>query len=232
MVMTAVPSSALRHVVYPESDDEPMAESWLQAEVIRMLINGFQRLLRGVPGVVVGGDNFWYPVEGDPRTVVAPDVLVIVGMPRVPHPREMGSYRQWEHGGHPGLVVEVLSPSNTAAEMMRKLEFYDRHGADEYWLFDPEDGALQVWVRDRSGRLTRVPDAAAGHTSPVTGVTVCTDGVELVVHDPDGVRRWKYLPEEAADAGEAYAAALQRAEQAEAELARLRAQLAGEPPAG
>ena len=81
MVMATVRDRALHQVVYPESDGEPMAESWLQAEVIRMLVAGFIRLFAGHPGVVVGGDNFWYPVKGDPRTVVAPDVFVIVGMP-------------------------------------------------------------------------------------------------------------------------------------------------------
>jgi len=227
MVVTAVPSSAQRPVVYPESDGAPMAESWLQAEVIHMLKTGFVRVMRGQPGVVVGGDNFWYPVEGDPTTVVAPDVIVIVGMPRTPHVREMGSYRQWEHGGHPALVVEVLSPSNTAAEMMRKLEFYDRHGADEYWMFDPEAGTLQVWVRD-GVHLARVPDAERGHVSAATGVQVRTDGLDLVVHDPDGTHRWGTLEaevlamehalERAADAESAAAAALE-------EVARLRALL-------
>ena len=38
MVMATVRDRALHQVVYPESDGEPMAESWLQAEVIRMLV--------------------------------------------------------------------------------------------------------------------------------------------------------------------------------------------------
>lgn len=196
MVMSAVHKPTLDQVVYPESDGEPMAESWLQAEVIRMLVAGFIRLFAGHPGVVVGGDNFWYPVKGDPRTVVAPDVFVIVGMPAVPPLREMGSYRQWEHGGHPTFVVEVLSPSNTYREMLRKRDFYERFGVDEYWVFEPEDGTLEVWLRDGAA-LSRVPMAEGGHVSPTTGVQVSVVDRELVVHGPGGGRRWLYLRDEA-----------------------------------
>ncbi len=53
MVMSAVHNPTLDQVVYPESDGEPMAESWLQAEVIRLLVTGFIRLFAGHPGVLV-----------------------------------------------------------------------------------------------------------------------------------------------------------------------------------
>jgi hypothetical protein len=32
--------------------------------------------------VVVAADNFWYPVEGEPQTVFAPDVYVVFGRPK------------------------------------------------------------------------------------------------------------------------------------------------------
>lgn len=219
MVMATVHDRALDQVVYPESDGEPMAESWLQAEVIRMLVHGFQRLLAGRPGVVVGGDNFWYPVEGDPKTVTAPDVIVIVDMPRIPPLKDMGSYRQWEHGGHPSLVVEVLSPSNTYREMVRKREFYERYGVDEYWVFDPEDGGLEVWLR-REGQFHLVPRAADGHVSPTTGVTVAVENDELSVHDPGGSRRWLYLADEAVLSNERAELSVAAVERAEAEAQR------------
>lgn len=219
MVMATVRDRALHQVVYPESDGEPMAESWLQAEVIRMLVHGFQRLLAGRPGVVVGGDNFWYPVEGDPKTVTAPDVIVIVDMPRIPPLQDMGSYRQWEHGGHPALVVEVLSLSNTYREMVRKREFYERFGVDEYWVFDPEDGGLEVWLR-HEGQLHLVPPATEGHISPTTGVTVAVDNGELSVKDPGGRRRWLYLADEAVLSNERAAESAAAVERAETEARR------------
>lgn len=81
--------------------------------------------------MLVGGENFWHSVKGQPKIVVAPDTIVIVGLPSPPDTRTMGSYRQWEFGGHVALAIEVLSPGNTWAEMVRKRQFYDRHGAAE-----------------------------------------------------------------------------------------------------
>jgi len=60
-------------VVYPESDGKPMADNLTQGCVIRKLVMGFDCLFADQPDVLVGGDFFWYPVEGDPKVVVAPD---------------------------------------------------------------------------------------------------------------------------------------------------------------
>ena len=40
--------------------------------------------------------------------------------------------------GAPDLAVEVLSPSNTHAEMQRKLAEYLRFGSRQVWIVDPE----------------------------------------------------------------------------------------------
>lgn len=196
MAMPLIDSRSLDDVFYPESDGEPMAESAMQAETIRMLVLGFQRLLAGRDDVFVGADQFWYPVQGEPTIVVAPDTLVVVGMPRKVPIREIGSYRPWEHGGHLALAAEVLSPSNTRAEMARKRHFYDRYGVDEYWQFDPESGDLEVWLRTPQG-LRRQAHPERGFISPTTGVALSVRDHELIVHDPDGGRQWLWLLEEA-----------------------------------
>ena len=218
-------------VVYPESDGKPMADNLTQSRVIRTLVMGFDCLYVDQPDVLVGGDFFWYPVQGDPKVVVASDVMVIVGTPKV----ELRSYRQWEHGGSPALAVEVLSPSNTWAEMARKLAFYQRYGTQEYWVFDPLDGAFEVYLRD-GDEFRSVVDPGAGYVSPVTGVHVHVEGTELVVTDPGGGHRWLTPTQEMqrASAESARAeqltvlanAAARRAEAAEAETAALRAELA------
>jgi Uma2 family endonuclease len=40
--------------------------------------------------------------------------------------------------GAPDMVIEILSPSNTASEMERKFELYRVSGVREYWVIDPE----------------------------------------------------------------------------------------------
>ena len=46
--------------------------------------------------------------------------------------------------GAPDLAVEVLSPSNTAAEMQRKLVDYLRYGARAVWVVDTDRRAVAV----------------------------------------------------------------------------------------
>ena len=45
---------------------------------------------------------------------------------------------QWEEGGiAPQVVFEIRSPGNTIAMMTRKFRFCERHGVEEYYLYDP-----------------------------------------------------------------------------------------------
>ena len=79
MVATSVDNPG--DVVYPDCDGAPMADNPTQGRAIRFLVHGFERLFHGRPDVFVGGDFFWYPVEGQPTIVQAPDVTVIAGLP-------------------------------------------------------------------------------------------------------------------------------------------------------
>ncbi|HAP76765.1 MAG TPA: hypothetical protein DCR14_11845, partial [Acidimicrobiaceae bacterium] len=205
-------------VVYPESDGQPMGENALQTEVIIMLKIGLDRRFGGRPDAYVGADQFWYPVQGRPDITVAPDAYVVVDLPTVPSLRDRGSYRPWALGGRMMFVSEVLSPSNTWAEMQRKLAFYERYGVDEYWVFDPIDGALEVWVREGS-KLVRQAIPADGFQSPHIGVTVTVIGRELGVFDPDG-RRWGYAIDEGRRLDDLIARANEEAARANEEAAR------------
>lgn len=231
MVATSVDNPGA--VVYPESDGAPMADNPTQGRAIRYLVHGFERLFHGRSDVFVGGDFFWYPVEGQPSIVQAPDVTVIAGLPGPIADRDMPSYRQWMYGGYVLLAVEVLSPSNTPAEMTRKLAFYDRHGVREYWVFDPYAGVLQVYAR-QGDRLVLV-GGEQPVVCPVTGVTAAVVEGRIHVTEPGG-RVWLSALEESlrldaelqrADvAAQRAAAESQRADAAGAEVAALRAELA------
>ena len=221
MAMPMLSDQSPDDVFYPESDGAPMGENPYQAEVIIMVKLGFQRLFRGRPDVWVGADNFWYPVRGEPTIVAAPDTMVVVGLAEQPDIRTMGSYRPWAHGGRVSLVVEVLSPSNTWAEMLRKRRFYELHDVDEYWVFDPETAGLEVWVRE-NGRLCEQLVPAGGYVSPATGVRVDVVDGSLAVFDPGGTRRWLPGLEELARAEAEAARAEAEAARAEAAEQRIR----------
>ena len=225
MAMAMTEDQVPSHVIYPESDDRPMSESMLQGLAIRTLVLGFERLYAGRDDVLVFADQFWYPVMGQPKIVVAPDTMVVVGLPRRYDIRETGSYRQFEHGGQVLLAIEVLSPSNTWAEMLRKRQFYDRHGVQEYWVIDADHGALEVWVRGPEGLVEqRVPEG--GFVSPLCGVRVGIVDDELHVFDPGTDRKWLTPFEEATRSEWSAGLADEAAARVDAEAARAAAEAA------
>ena len=46
--------------------------------------------------------------------------------------------------GVPALVIEVLSPSNSASEMLEREELCLSHGGQEFWLVDPQRETVKV----------------------------------------------------------------------------------------
>lgn len=143
-------------IVYPESDGQPMAENTLQFRWIVTIEGGLDAIFINDPNVFVAGDLLWYPVEGEPTIRTAPDCMVVFGRPK----GDRGSYRQWEEGGiPPQIVFEILSPGNRAGAMERKLKFYEYHGVDEYYIYDPDNGDLIGWRR--VGTAWRSPSCRA-----------------------------------------------------------------------
>jgi Uma2 family endonuclease len=170
-------------IVYPESDGKPMADNTRQFRYIVTIQGGLDALFRDDPDVFVAGDLLWYPVEGNNQVRVAPDVMVAFGRPK----GDRGAYLQWREGNiAPQVVFEVLSPGNTPLEMARKLNFYERHGVEEYYVYDPDRGELAGWRRvgDKFEEVTPME----GWISPRLGVRFNLEGAELVLTRPDGRR--------------------------------------------
>lgn len=229
--MLAMSSTAAvnEHVVYPESDGAPMAENTEQWEACDYLVNALKYHYRGRADVFVAGDLFWYPVEGNPKIVAAPDALVALGRPS----GHRGSYRQWVEGGiAPQVVFEVLSPSNSGREMLEKLGFYDRYKVGEYYVFDPDSGALFGW--HRTGDHLEPVEGEGPFACPLLGLVLHAEPGRIWFTTPDGAPLPDYLAlAEMVQAGRAELnAAKAEADAAKAEVERLRErlrQLGGEP---
>ncbi len=209
-------------VIYPESDGKPMADNTKQFRWIVTIKEGLEALFADDPDVFVAGDLLWYPVEGRPDIRQAPDVMVVFGRPK----GDRGSYRQWEEGGiAPQVVFEILSPSNTVAEMVRKFRFYERYGVEEYYVYDPDTGELSGWLR-RGDTLEEIEEMD-GWVSPRLGVRFALEGNELVLYRPDGERFATYVELMAQRDAERRRAeeAERRAAEAERRAERLAAQL-------
>lgn len=168
-------------VIYPESDGQPMADNTEQFSWIVLIKENLEALFQERPDVFVAGDLLWYPIEGRRDLRRAPDTLVVFGRPK----GRRGSYRQWEEDGiAPQVVFEILSPGNTLKEMGEKFEFYDLHGVEEYYLYDPDKADLSGWQR-QDQRLRVIPELD-GWISPRLGIRFDLSSDELRLYYPDG----------------------------------------------
>jgi Uma2 family endonuclease len=172
---------AAHEIVYPESDGKPMADNTKQFRWIVTIEGGLDAQFQGDAHVFVAGDLLWYPVEGRPTIRVAPDAMVVFGRPK----GDRGSYQQWrEDNIAPQVVFEVLSPGNTLPEMLEKLRFYERYGVEEFYIYDPDRGALSGWMGG-NGELSAI-ETMDGWVSPRLGVRFMLVDGELVLYHPDG----------------------------------------------
>jgi Uma2 family endonuclease len=95
--------------------------------------------------------------ERDPDTVYLPDIA-FVRADRRPPPDERRHYVEMA----PDLVVEVLSPSNTANEIAEKVEIYPRAGVRLVWLVNPSRQTVTVHTPDHVARTLFAADTLDG----------------------------------------------------------------------
>ncbi|MDK2887512.1 MAG: hypothetical protein PWP72_390 [Thermoanaerobacter sp.] len=67
--------------------------------------------------------------------------------------------------GAPDLVVEILSPTTAYYDLRKKFKVYERCGVKEYWIVDPEEKSIQVFLL-KEGRF--VLDQEAEQTGEIS----------------------------------------------------------------
>ena len=77
------------------------------------------------------------PVGVQRRTVMAPDISIMRGKIAPATNITMDI---------PLIAVEVVSPSQTLAELAIKAQFYHRVGVEEVWLIDPDTRVIEMWT--------------------------------------------------------------------------------------
>lgn len=77
-------------------------------------------------------------------TVVQPDLCVVCNADKLD---EKGCK------GAPDLVVEILSPGNSKREMRDKFEAYEEAGVREYWLVNPAEKTVFIYLLNEQGRF-------------------------------------------------------------------------------
>jgi Uma2 family endonuclease len=248
------PKARPRRVQYPDSDGKPMGETDLHRVLMTDLIFALQNHLRerGVQAYVAG-NLFLYYEEGNPRAVVAPDVMVIPGAAQF----NRRTFQTWREGGLlPAVIIELTSRSTAKEDRELKPALYARLGVQEYFLFDPYseylnpplqgyrlDGEsyqpmLRVPLRSQLlGLDLRQDDSTLRFYEPRTGTRLLTPA-ETVIERAKAEKMARaaviaarraeqeraQAEQERAQAEERAAALEQRAAALEAELARVRAE--------
>ena len=158
----AVPARPADEVRYPESDRVPVGETETHYDAIMDLVHQLRVHFRRQHDVHVSANQFWYFEEGNPRSVVCPDVYVVFGVPQIP-PRDI--WKTWEDHCFPSVIFEFTSRKTRRIDTGFKPGLYEKLGADELWLFDPLGDYLeprfQGWRRD-AGRFVRVDPDPSG----------------------------------------------------------------------
>lgn len=81
----------------------------------------------------------------DVDTMVEPDISVVC---------DLSKLDDYGCKGAPDLVVEILSPSSLRHDRLVKLNLYQQAGVREYWIVDPKNQSVQVFLLD--GGLLRI----------------------------------------------------------------------------
>lgn len=204
-------------VHYPDDNKLPRSDNTQQFNWIVLLHSNLDVQFRTDPNVFVAGNHLIYPVEGKPAIRQAPDVYAAFGRPK----GDRGSYKVWEEGGvFPQVIFEVWSPNNRFERMQDKFAFYEKYGAEEYYIVYPEFPTHAEGWRREGDKLTRVPDMN-GYVSPRLGLRFVLETGELTVFGRDG-RPLRSAAEMALERDEAERRAAEERERAEKLAAKLR----------
>lgn len=182
----------------------------------------------------IGGNNFvyyspqqaWDVHEGRPY-YRGPDLFFV---DHVPHkPRK--AWVSWEEGGRlPDLIVELLSPSTEDVDRGVKMDLYARvFRTPEYYLYDFDTAVLEAYRLSGKAYRRVGPDRNGRFRSEVLGLDLGVwqgvvdtwDASWIRLFHPDGrlAPTWEEAERQRAEAER------RRADEAEAEIARLRALL-------
>jgi len=76
-------------------------------------------------------------------TVVQPDICVICDLSKLDEKGCLGA---------PDFIIEIVSPGNSKKDVKDKFEIYQRYGVREYWIVNPNDENVSVFVLDEKGK--------------------------------------------------------------------------------
>jgi Uma2 family endonuclease len=210
---------------YPESDGKPMGETDEHRDEMVRHIQLLQRFFAGQQ-VYVSGDLLVYYEQGNPKKFVVPDAFVAKGV--VPQKRRV--YKLWVEHHVPNVAIETTSRKTRKKDTTDKPKLYAQLGIKEYFIFDPDqeylDPPLQGYRLSGTDYARIEPDEGHALVSEELGLKLRAEAGQVQFYRRDNGERL-LTPEEAQLAAEeSQREAEVRAAAAEAEVKRLREELA------
>ena len=208
-------------------DDKPVP-STQHREQSDLLLHLLKRVWPDREDICIAGDLAVHYMHKQPPVV--PDVMVVFGVPR----RQRKAYLMWMEGKRPDFVIELLSESNPTKDTVKNYRLYEQQlSVPEYVWFNPLEPTEWRGFRLRGNRYEEIaPDDHGRLWSEVLGLYLGVHEGWLRLYDRDGNLILTGDEAEAQQQARVTRAEAQAVEEraareaAEAELARLREELA------
>jgi len=91
-------------------------------------------------------------------TVVQPDLYVVCDLSKLDDRGCLGA---------PDFIIEIVSPNNSDRDVKDKFKMYQKYGVKEYWIINPNDRNVNVFLRDKNGKYQFVGMYAGDDKIPV-----------------------------------------------------------------
>lgn len=241
MIPTVPTREPMERVAFPDNlpieDGEPLESNWHRIQ-INLLVDLTNQLWHDRNDFFAGGNMFIYFSTRQLLThdYRGPDFFVVK---EVEPKSERQVWKIWEEDGRfPDLIVELLSPSTAENDLTTKRRLYERtFRTPEYFAYDPDTKELRGWRLHERVYQEIVPDARGWLWSQELDVWLGkwdgeyerVEATWLRLYDAQGALIPTGAEAERARAEQemlARQAAETRARELEAELEKLRAELA------
>lgn len=220
-------------IEYPDEDGKPMAEGDVQCSYLIYARSALRLYFQTRSDVYVAGNLFIYYEQGNPESVVAPDVFVIFGVDN----QDRRSYKTWEEQDKtPDFVLEITSKTTRTKDQGAKKGIYAFLGVREYFQYDPTGDYLTPQLQGLrlvEGNylpvaINTLADGTLSLPSEVLGLELRSQSGEMRFYDQATKQNLLTYEEEAAARVQAEAAQQQAEaaqQQAEERAQRLAAKL-------
>src|SRR6266700_3172807 len=140
-----------------------------QAIAIGLIERLFAGLTRRGRGRVIAAVNVDIPPQrGEGFRTRVPDLVVYETRP---------SGKRFGKGEPPDIVIEILSTRRGNIERTEKIEDYARAGIAEYWIVDPFERAVEVYIIEESKYKLSVVAAEEIDSSAMPGLSIDLSGL-------------------------------------------------------